>query len=646
MLSRSSRLRVKPNILKANKIESKQAEKSVNSLSSTEKRSESNTAVQENSSSDSHQAQLIEETPEDSVISVFQPAISDHVSCVTVDPASSQGETSSFIKPHTPQKRGKPVCSEVCDSNTSFKDCIGRRLDRTRKRFTGNEKLDTKKMRMIDLVYWNPKNEKAMTRRRTENESIIGENRSITSETHRTVNRVAAPQVKITPDGRIEIDEDSLVVSETAVSDNVWETIDENLKPLDRYSRKVTSLSFRNQLWRKGTAWTKKETELFYEIVRCTGPDFGLMHEFFPSRARNELKSKFNREERTNWIKLKEVLSKPALLDEELYERVAEIQKEIEEEALAKKTKKTKDMDIKITYKRRSRKGKGTAVDVEKRFGSVDVTMEHSTITTEVEDESNTSCNLTEDHSVSDHSTSQMQTSFQERGNRMKAKELSARAQELLSRTVNRMKSEVPQQNEKITEIVPEVEEFEGYDDEIYNPINNETSCTHDSTELPQHEDHTGQATNNISSNVEIEARTQFDSQGETVEDNFDNNISQRDSREVELDSNKNVASTRNEIIPLDRIKVNSSDIVDKPLLLSRPPRIRHKLRLQSNTTKKLVDNSERNVEGLHDDSEISGARSEFVNSSHESESCSGSKMLTRSSRLRKIPRIPSLSKR
>lgn len=29
-------------------------------------------------------------------------------------------------------------------------------------------------------------------------------------------------------------------------------------------SRKVTSLSFRNRMWRKGTAWTEKETELFY----------------------------------------------------------------------------------------------------------------------------------------------------------------------------------------------------------------------------------------------------------------------------------------------------------------------------------------------------------------------------------------------
>ncbi|VDM63058.1 unnamed protein product [Angiostrongylus costaricensis] len=228
-------------------------------------------------------------------------------------------------------------------------------------------------MRMVDMVYWNPKKEKGMSRHRADNESIIGEETSTNSRTDSTPSKVAAPQVKIGPDGRLVIDEDSLVVPE-ATSDSIWETMNE-----DRISRKVTSLSFRNRLWRKGTVWTEKETELFYEILRCTGPDFGLMHEFFPTRARSELKSKFNREERTNWAKLKEVsfrvffvefnfiqsifyvvffevLSKPALLDDDLYDRAADIQKEIEKEALAKQTKKERDKDIKVVYKKRGRK--------------------------------------------------------------------------------------------------------------------------------------------------------------------------------------------------------------------------------------------------------------------------------------------------
>lgn len=46
---------------------------------------------------------------------------------------------------------------------------------------------------------------------------------------------------------------------------------------------------------------------MYSEILRATGPDFGLMHEFFPMRARSELKSKYNREEKLNWNKLKTV---------------------------------------------------------------------------------------------------------------------------------------------------------------------------------------------------------------------------------------------------------------------------------------------------------------------------------------------------
>ncbi|KAK6020962.1 hypothetical protein OSTOST_13376, partial [Ostertagia ostertagi] len=156
-------------------------------------------------------------------------------------------------------------------------------------------------MRMMDMIYWNPKKEKAMTRRHVETESVKSavceEKQSSIEKLNNSGSKSAAPQVNNLDHGDFVIDEK------------------------DRVSRKVTSLSFRNRLWRKGTTWTEKETELFYgilstvlgllmerysEILRCTGPDFGLMHEFFPTRARNELKTKFNREERNNWEKLKE----------------------------------------------------------------------------------------------------------------------------------------------------------------------------------------------------------------------------------------------------------------------------------------------------------------------------------------------------
>ena len=66
------------------------------------------------------------------------------------------------------------------------------------------------------------------------------------------------------------------------------------------------------------------------------------MHEYFPGRARCELKSKYNREERTNWNKLKQAMGSPMLLDDSLINRVERLQKEIDEEAEEKAKEKMK----------------------------------------------------------------------------------------------------------------------------------------------------------------------------------------------------------------------------------------------------------------------------------------------------------------
>ncbi|CAB3408783.1 unnamed protein product [Caenorhabditis bovis] len=206
-----------------------------------------------------------------------------------------------------------------------------------RKRFTGNEVLDTSKMTIGDLAYWNPKNQVAFRKR---------ERQTSTSSTIRTKTeideapatpKVAAPQVKIGADGRLVIDETSLVMDTNTKDDGIWETVEEG-----KNQSKITSLSFRNRLWRKGTSWTQKETDLFYEVVRCTGSDFGLMNHYISGRSRAELKAKYNREERTNWAKLSAALGRPSQLDDSLMEKVSLMQKEIEEEARVKEMKPAK----------------------------------------------------------------------------------------------------------------------------------------------------------------------------------------------------------------------------------------------------------------------------------------------------------------
>ncbi|ETN76391.1 Myb-like DNA-binding domain protein [Necator americanus] len=332
MLARRSRLQVKPNISRSSKATPKPAENLDESVD-----------VSPNAGIPAETLPVAGTSADASV----------NDGSAVIDGAISEESPSTVT--HTlarrPRLQVKPNITESSKAAPKFTEKLG---DKLKKRFTGDEELDPKKMRMMDMIYWNPKKEKGMTRFHGDTESVVGEKLSSSPEKRVTTSestKVAAPQVKIGADGRLVIDEESLVVEETATNESVWETVEE-----DRILRKVTSLSFRNRMWRKGTAWTEKETELFYEILRCTGPDFGLMHEFFPTRARNELKSKFNREERTNWERLKEVMSRPALLDDDLYERAAELQREIEEEALAKKMKKETDKGTGMTFKRRKKK--------------------------------------------------------------------------------------------------------------------------------------------------------------------------------------------------------------------------------------------------------------------------------------------------
>ncbi|VDL80406.1 unnamed protein product [Nippostrongylus brasiliensis] len=350
MLARRNRIVAKPNLGKAAKTGSASSTGARASLTDPEIESTSATNSQQDVSADV-MSKLLGSASESTSETVQESPSAPTVDVEDATAPPNEETSTSYVDPLSPAKRvaHTRTVSGVPDSiiSTIPTDYYVPKLPRPRRKFTGEEELDPKKMRMMDMIYWNPKKEKGMTKRHAETESVIADERKAPSVDLQSssASKVAAPQVTIGPDGRLVIDEKSLVIPEKGGEEtSVWETVDE-----DRVSRRVTSLSFRTRLWRKGSPWSEKETELFYEILRCTGPDFGLMHEFFPSRARNELKSKYNREERTNWRKMSEVsgnkciMSRPTLLADDLYERAAAMQKEIEEEALAKKLKKRKE---------------------------------------------------------------------------------------------------------------------------------------------------------------------------------------------------------------------------------------------------------------------------------------------------------------
>ncbi|TKR96783.1 hypothetical protein L596_010755 [Steinernema carpocapsae] len=234
-----------------------------------------------------------------------------------------RGNRSPFKSPMMSPRRTRTF-SESAPIDVELSPKFSRRV------FTGEEELDTQEMSLSDLISWNPRGKdklKWAAMQAPRSELKKEEPPEEPPQSH-----IAAPQLKINPDGSIVLDESSLIVRgnpESRTDD--WEVVDE-----DRVAKKISSTSFRKRVWRKGTPWTEQETEMFYELIQTVGTDFGLMHQFFPTRARGELKAKYNFEKRRNTTRLDNVLSNPALFDETLEDRAEALSIRVEEERVAK----------------------------------------------------------------------------------------------------------------------------------------------------------------------------------------------------------------------------------------------------------------------------------------------------------------------
>ncbi|KAM3721210.1 Transcription factor TFIIIB component B'' [Dirofilaria immitis] len=257
-------------------------------------------------------------------------------------PASVASSITSSRTDQPLMQRSKTASSVISSQLSPTKNDYPPKL---RKKFTGSEPLDPKTMTMQDLIFWNPKNEKKLHEdsRKKAKDNVVdlksAERNDVENKQEKTQKfAFAAPQVKIAADGSLVIDESSLTITnENDLS--VWETVEE-----DRSNKKLNSMSFRKRPFCRGNPWSELETDLFYDILRATGPDFGLMHEFFPSRTRLELKAKYNREERFNWARLNQAMAVPTLLSDALYSHANEIIDRIKKKEIKKK-------DLKLSKK-------------------------------------------------------------------------------------------------------------------------------------------------------------------------------------------------------------------------------------------------------------------------------------------------------
>ena len=126
---------------------------------------------------------------------------------------------------------------------------------------------------------------------------------------------ILAPQLKIGPDGKLIIDQASLVVQQS---------VDEKrVKALAQEAVDLTSLQSRrfSKKRRRALDWTMNETAHFYKALSTVGTDFSLMKEMFfksSNRSRMDLKIKFKKEE-----KLSKGLIEFALNDSSQYDLTA-----------------------------------------------------------------------------------------------------------------------------------------------------------------------------------------------------------------------------------------------------------------------------------------------------------------------------------
>jgi len=237
---------------------------------------------------------------------------------------------------------------------------------RKKRKAIEDEELNTKTFKMSDLIAWKPKGENELRKKWDAKKKELKEKeiadavnpQPSTSQEQAPVRK--APQMKLNDKGELVIDEESLEISQRP-EDFELVTVHEDLLP-----KKLNSLSYKKNLSARSTGWINEETELFYFILAATGPDFGLMHDFFPTRTRAELKKKFKKEESVNMERVNETLQKPALLDPKFQEKAKERLERIEGEK--------KEL---LEMKKNKRKKKAVVVDNDSQ-DSFDEDMENS----------------------------------------------------------------------------------------------------------------------------------------------------------------------------------------------------------------------------------------------------------------------------
>ncbi|KAL3842192.1 hypothetical protein ACJMK2_020234 [Sinanodonta woodiana] len=221
---------------------------------------------------------------------------------------------------------------------------------------------DRTKMRMKDMIYWNPSSnpmkskEKATvevkdTENKKENkvtkpvveeveEEEEGVEDALMNEDSNGSSALPVPQVTIGPDGSIIINEQSLIV------DQKDQLPQEERGVIDETDFFTTYHSYRKQ--NRSKTWSAKETAKFYKALGLVGIDFFLIGKLFPTRKHFELKKKFLKEERTNKQLIDKVLKEGGRFNMAVFENLDADDREEEKQKNQRKEKKETSKERKL----------------------------------------------------------------------------------------------------------------------------------------------------------------------------------------------------------------------------------------------------------------------------------------------------------
>ncbi|XP_050535085.1 transcription factor TFIIIB component B'' homolog [Daktulosphaira vitifoliae] len=172
-------------------------------------------------------------------------------------------------------------------------------------KFKGKD-FDKTLLTMQDLIYYNPvtnpivKDQKVLKKDDKNADDPDGDLMSISEESVNktsTSNNCITPCIKVGADGKIIIDQETLMLNETGLEEKREELA--KSKVIEESGFQSHSYSYKRKR-EPSKQWTKDETLRFYKCLMNLGTDFSMIQQYFPGRTRAQIKRKYKTEERKN----------------------------------------------------------------------------------------------------------------------------------------------------------------------------------------------------------------------------------------------------------------------------------------------------------------------------------------------------------